>query len=132
MTQTQSNVPTRYHAVTPYLIVADVPSLIEFLRAVLDGEEVMRDTRPDGSVGHAEVRIGDSIVMMGGASEEWKAIPAALYVYVPDVDDTYRRALEAGAESLSRPEDKAYGDRSCGVKDPSGITWWIGTPVKSA
>jgi PhnB protein len=127
MAQTHSHVPTRYHSVTPYLIVSDVPALIDFLIKVFDAEEVMRDRRPDGSAGHAEVRVGDSIVMMGGSTDAWNAIAAALYVYVPDVDATYRRALEAGATSLSEPEDKDYGDRTCGVKDASGTIWWIGT-----
>jgi uncharacterized glyoxalase superfamily protein PhnB len=78
---------------------------------------------------HAELKIGDSLVMLGQASLEWRALPAALYVWVPDVDAVYTRALEAGATSQSAPEDKPYGHRNAGVVDRNGITWWIGSPV---
>ena len=82
---------------------------------------------PDGSVMHGEVRIGDSVVMMGEAWGESKPIAAALYLYVNDTDVTYRRALQAGATPLREPADQFYGDRSGGVKDPAGNQWWIAT-----
>ena len=83
------------------------------------------------TVGHAEVRIGDSMVMMGEASDAWKPMPSALYLYVADVDVAYRRALAAGGTSTMEPMDQFYGDRSGGVKDPAGNIWWIATRVEN-
>jgi len=127
---TVSTTPPGYHSVTPYLMVADVPQLVDFLKETFDAKEIERHERPDGSVGHAEVRIADSVVMMGGARAEWPAMHSALYVYVADVDATYSRALGAGATSISEPSLQYYGDRMCGVKDPAGNTWWIATHVE--
>ena len=79
---------------------------------------------------HAELKIGDSLVMLGQSSSQWKALSAALYLWVPDVDTVYARALESGATSQSEPEDKPYGHRNAGVVDRNGITWWIAAPVK--
>jgi PhnB protein len=131
LAQTPTHIPVGYHTVTPYLIVEDVEGLIDFLKKTFDAEEVMRSSHPEGGIRHAEVRVGDSVVMMGGASEAWKAMPAALYVYVEDVDASYRRALDAGGASLGEPDDKEYGDRNAGVRDPSGNCWWISTPVSA-
>lgn len=121
------NPPAGYQSVSPYLIVTGVAKLIEFLRAVFDATVVERMTRPDGSVGHCEVRIGDSIVMMGEPPDPSKVRPSNLYVYVPDVDSTYRRALAHGARCEREPTDQFYGDRSGGFIDASGNTWWIAT-----
>jgi PhnB protein len=110
--------------------VHGVPKLIDFLKNVFVATEVERMTQPDGTVRHAEVKIGDSIVMMGEAGEQWKAMPAMLYVYVKDVDATYKKALAAGATSVREPADQFYGDRSCGVQDASGNQWWISTHIE--
>lgn len=120
-------IPAGCHTVTPYLTVQDAAGLIEFLVRVFDAKETERMMRPDGTVGHAEVRIGDSVVMIGGGSTPRLA---ALYMYVPDVDATYRRALEAGAPSVSEPNDQFYGDRHGAVKDPAGNDWWIATHIE--
>jgi PhnB protein len=120
--------PEEYHTLTPYLIVPGVGPLIEFLKTVFDAEVVRAPfTRPDGSIMHAEVRVGDSRLMMGEPTEEWHAVPAAIYVYVTNTDVTYHRAISAGATSLMEPADQFYGDRSAGVKDASGNTWFIAT-----
>lgn len=123
-------IPEGYHTVTPYLVVEGVPKLIEFLKTAFGAEEMERFEDKEGRVMHAEVRIGDSIIMMGGATNEWKAIPGALHIYVKDTDVTYQRALQAGATSIMEPSDKFYGDRSAGVKDPSGSTWFISTHIE--
>jgi len=120
-------IPDGYHSVTPYLVVQGVAKLIDFLKQAFDAKEIERMAGPDGSVMHGEVRIGDSVVMMGEAWGESKPIAAALYLYVNDTDVTYRRALQAGATSLREPADQFYGDRSGGVKDPAGNQWWIAT-----
>ncbi len=125
---TVSPIPKGYHSITPYLIVPGVSKLIEFLREAF-GAVVTEPpmTRPDGAVTHAEVKIGDSIVMMGEPMGPWKAMPCMLYLYVSDADEVYRKALKAGAISLQEPADQFYGDRNAGVQDPSGNMWWIGT-----
>ncbi|HSB15690.1 MAG TPA: VOC family protein [Bryobacteraceae bacterium] len=123
-------IPEGYHTVTPYLVVPGAGRLIEFLKEAFKAEEVERMSQPDGTVMHAEVRIGDSIIMMGESSDKFPAMPAAIYVYVPDVDAVYKRALAAGAASTMEPANQFYGDRNAGVKDPSGNLWWIATHVE--
>jgi uncharacterized glyoxalase superfamily protein PhnB len=85
---------------------------------------------PDGKVMHASLKIGDSMLMLGGAGDQWPAMPATVYVYVPDVDAAYKRALQAGAKSLREPQDQFYGDRTGGVADDQGNQWWIGTQIE--
>jgi len=119
-----------YHTVTPYLIVTDADAELTFLKAAVGATEVMCQRNPDKTVAHAEITIGDSLVMLGQAGGQWKPLSAALYLWVDDVDATYGRALRAGARSESEPEDKPYGHRNGGVVDQNGITWWIGAPVK--
>jgi len=120
-------IPRGYHTVTPYLVVAGVAKLIEFLKKAFDAKEKERMTRPDGTIGHAEVKIGDSIVMMGDAMGDHKPMPAALYLYLKNTDAAYKRALTAGAASAMEPQDMFWGDRNAGVKDPFGNQWWIAT-----
>ena len=119
-------VPDGYHTVTPYLKVEGVAELIDFLKQAFDAVETERLPGPDGKVGHAEVRIGDSVVMMGETSDG-NPMPAMIYLYLEDVDAAYKRALEAGATSLMEPADQFYGDRSGGVKDAFGNFWWVAT-----
>lgn len=123
-------IPEGYHTVTPYLVVPGAGRLIEFLKEAFKAEEVERMSQPDGTVMHAEVRIGDSIIMMGESSDKFPAMPAAIYLYVPDIDAVYKRALAAGAASTMEPANQFYGDRNAGVKDPSGNLWWIATHVE--
>ena len=119
--------PEGYHSITPYLIVKDADKLIDFLVTAFGGKEIHRSMQPEGQIMHAEVQIGDSRVMMAEASDKYQAVQANLYLYVDDVDATYKRALEAGGTSLGEPRDQFYGDRSGGIQDPSGNHWWIAT-----
>ena len=119
-----------YHTVTPYLVVSNADDELAFLKAAFGGTEVLCHRNTDNSVMHAEIKIGDSLVMLGQAGSQWKPLRAALYLWVEDVDATYARALAAGASSESEPEDKPYGHRNAGVVDHNGNTWWIGSPVK--
>jgi uncharacterized glyoxalase superfamily protein PhnB len=123
-------IPEGYHTVTPYLLVKGVAQLVEFCKQAFGAQEVARHLHPDGTVGHAEIRIGDSMVMMGEAREEWPARPSCIYMYVTDTDATFRQAIAAGATSLSEPVDQFYGDRSGGVMDPAGNYWWISTHIE--
>ena len=119
-----------YRTVTPYLIVTDADAELTFLKTAFGATEVMCQRNPDNTVAHAEITIGDSLVMLGQAGGQWKPLSAALYLWVDDVDATYASALRAGARSEMEPEDKPYGHRNGGVVDQNGITWWIGAPVK--
>ncbi len=125
--ENNSYIPEGYHAVTPYLIVRDVAAQLDFLIQVFDAEETERMTRPDGSIMHAEVCLANSAVMMGQVGPDEETMPAMLYVYVPDADATYRRALEAGGKSLHEPQDEFYGDRTAVVQDANGNQWVIAT-----
>jgi PhnB protein len=118
-----------YRTLTPYLVVPDADAEMHFLRAAFGATETSCQRNSDGNVMHAELQVGDSLVMLGQAGGEWKASSAALYVWVPDVDAAYARALDAGATSESAPENKPYGHRNAGVVDRNGITWWIASPV---
>ena len=123
-------IPDGYHTVTPYLVVEDAGKLLEFLTAAFDARIISSHKRPDGKVAHAEVKVGDSILMLGSAQGDTKPIPTALYMYVPDCDALYRRALAAGATSIGEPKDQFYGDRHGGVKDPCGNSWWLATHIE--
>jgi PhnB protein len=120
-------IPEGYRALTPYLVVHGANRLLEFMKQAFQAEVVFSMPAPDGTIGHAEVKIGDSMLMLGEASARWPAMPAALYLYVPDCDAVYRRALEAGAVSIMEPADQFYGDRHGGVRDASGNIWWLAT-----
>jgi PhnB protein len=123
-------IPDGYHSVTPYLIVQGADKLLDFLTRAFGAEETVRMPRPDGSIAHAEVRIGDSVVMLADAGEQWSPMPAGIHLYLEDCDATYLRALEAGATSVQEPADQFYGDRSAGVRDSLGNHWWIATHVE--
>jgi uncharacterized glyoxalase superfamily protein PhnB len=123
-------IPAGHHTVTPYLLVSDAARLIDFLVRAFGAIEVGKHAGPDGRVMHAEVRIGDSLVMLSDAGGEWKPMPCVLHLYVRDTDAFYGKAMEAGATSLREPADQFYGDRSAGVQDPEGNQWWIATHVE--
>jgi len=123
-------IPDGYHAVTPYLIVDGAAKLIDFLKETFGATELFRMGAPGDKVGHAEVKIGDSNIMIADNSSEWSSRPAMLYVYVSDVDDTHKRALAAGATQVKEPANQFYGDRSSGVTDPFGNYWGIATHVE--
>ena len=122
---------TSYRTITPYLVVKDADAALRFMEAAFGGTITHCTRRDGGEVMHAEVQIGDSLIMLGQGNDQWKPKEAALYLWVPDVDGTYARALAAGGTSESAPEDKPYGHRNAGVIDSNRVTWWIGAPVKS-
>jgi len=123
-------IPEGYHTVTSYLVVRGAAQLIDFMKQAFAAAEIQRMPLPDGSIMHAEVRIGDSRVMLSEASGEYQPMPTMLHLYVEDMDTVYQRALQAGATSLRQPVDEFYGDRMGGVKDPFGNQWWIATHIE--
>lgn len=117
-----------YHTVTPYLLVQGADKLIDFAKKAFNVTETEHYSMPDGSIGHAEIRLGDSVIMLSEAmGEANKPTSAGIHLYVEDCDATYQRALDAGATSTMQPADQFYGDRSAGVNDPFGNHWWIAT-----
>lgn len=125
-----SPIPEGFRTVTPYLVVPDVHAEIEFLKSAFDAEGQVHGLGSQGGF-HAEYRIGDSNLMIGGGGEgsQWQGmpVPAALHLYVEDVDATYQRAVQAGATSLYAPMDQPYGDRDAAVEDAGGNHWYLGT-----
>jgi uncharacterized glyoxalase superfamily protein PhnB len=126
----ESYVPKGLHTVNPYLHPLRAEPLIGFLKRAFGAEEVAKYASPDGVVQHAEIRVGDSIVEMGEAQGKYQRMPAMFYLYVPDCDAAYKRALAAGGISLHEPTDQPYGDRSSAVTDAFGNTWYIATHIK--
>jgi PhnB protein len=131
-------IPEGYPRVTPYLIIDGASAAIDFYVEVLDAKEQMRMPTPDGGVGHAELLIGDSMIMLADESPDMGArgpksiggSPVSLMVYVEDVDATFAKALKAGATETAPVEDKFYGDRSGTFDDPWGHQWHIASHVE--
>ena len=121
-------IPDGFHSVTPSVLVEDGATFIDFGQQAFGAEQFERMENPDGTVRHAQVKIGDSFVMLG--KPQGASMPASLYLYVPDCDAVYERALAAGATSIMEPADQFYGDRGAGVTDPCGNMWWIGTHIE--
>ena len=123
-------VPEGYRVVTPWIISRDTARLLDFVKEAFGAEEIARVPNEDGTIGHAEFRIGDSIVMAFDAREGWPDTPGFFRLYVEDGDAVYRRALEAGAVSVTEMTDLSFGDRVGRVRDSQGNIWWIQTRVE--
>ncbi len=119
-----------YHNVNPFIFVDGAEALMAFLVKVFDGVETERLVRGGGKIGHGEVRIGDSVVMVSDSTEDFPARPCAHYVFVADVDAVYERALAADATAVREPADRFYGNREAGVVDGWGNLWWIATVIE--
>lgn len=131
-------IPEGYHSVQPYLHIRGAAEAIDFYKKAFGATEVLRMAQADGRVGHAEIRLGDSIVMLADEFPErgihgpahYGGSACSIMFYVEDCDAVYQRAVAAGAKSLREPADQFYGDRSAGIEDPFGFQWWLGTHVK--
>jgi uncharacterized glyoxalase superfamily protein PhnB len=120
-------IPEGYHMVTAWIIVKDAAKFIDFLQEAFGAKETegSRVYNQDGTIGHAEVRMGDTVVMMFDAKEEWPPTPSFFRLYVEDGDAVYQRALEAGGTSVTEMTELFFGDRVGRVRDPWGNIWWI-------
>lgn len=135
MTTAVKPIPEGYHSVTPYLILSGARDAIAFYQKALGAEEVMRMADPGGKVHHAEIRIGDSRIMLADEHPEIQALspktiggsPVSIHLYVEDVDAAVDRAVEAGAKLIRPVADQFYGDRTGGIEDPFGYRWFIAT-----
>ena len=131
-----SPIPAGYHSVTPYLVMDGAAKAIEFYKQAFDATELLRMPMPDGKVAHAEIKIGDSPVMMADATEEFKGprafggTPVSIMIYVEDVDRIFRQALAQGATQLRPIVDQFYGDRSGTLVDPFGHVWTVATHIE--
>ena len=125
-----TTVPEGYHAVTPWVITRDTSKLIEFATRAFDAVELARVVGEDGTIGHAEFRIGDSVVMGFDSRPGWPDTPAFLRLYVEDADATFRKAQAAGATAVTEVTHLFWGDRVGRVRDPLGNLWWIQTRVE--
>ncbi|TDU66072.1 putative glyoxalase superfamily protein PhnB [Prosthecobacter fusiformis] len=132
MSTTPSYKPASYNSVSPYLVVTNAAATIQFLKDVFGGEELRRmpDPKRENRLMHAEVRLDDTVIMLGDCIEGgWPAVEAHVHVYVPDVDATYAKALACGATGVQEPVQKDDEDKRGGFKDAGGTTWWVGTKV---
>jgi len=127
MTTTVSPIRQGFRTVTPYLVVHGAARLLDFLKSAYAAEEIFRVSRPDGSIMHADARIGDSMLELADATTQYPATRSALHLYVEDADAVYQRAVEAGGISLGAPVDQPYGDREAGVADSFGNNWFVAT-----
>ena len=123
-------IPEGYHTITPYITVDNPGAVIDFLKKAFDAKETYAMRDDQGNVRHAEVKVGTSMVMLGGSHDQYKARPGNFYLYVEDCDAAYKKALAAGGTSLSEPQTQFYGDRHGGVTDSQGNNWWVATHVE--
>ncbi|SDU98548.1 VOC family protein [Pseudomonas mucidolens] len=127
-------IPEGYHSLTPYLGIDKAAEAIEFYTKAFDAKQIMRLDMPDGKVGHAELRIGDSAIMLASPCDEMafgspgqEPVSVGLHLYVNDVDKQYKQAIAAGGTAISEPKDQFYGDRSGTLRDPFGHVWFLAT-----
>ena len=138
MPQAVQNPPQGYHTLTPYMTVRNARAAIDFYKKAFGAEQLLQFDAPDGSVAHAEIRIGDSVVMLSEESEAWGnkspqslgGSPMFLMAYIDDVDAAFRRAIDAGATEVQPVGDQFYGDRSGTLKDPYGHQWTLATHIE--
>ena len=132
MPQAVQNPPQGYHTLTPYMTVKNARAALAFYAEAFGAEKVLLLDMPDGSVAHAEIRIGDSVVMLAEENEAWgnRSPLSLLMAYVDDVDAAFGRAIEAGATEVRPVADQFYGDRSGTLKDPYGHQWTLATHVE--
>jgi PhnB protein len=124
--------PENYNSVSVYIVAENARRVIDFLKKTFDAADLRRFDMPDGKIMHAEVRVGDTVVMIADAGGAYPAFPVWLHVYVPDAQATYKRALLAGGVSVQEPVQKQSDpDLRGGIKDPCGNTWWISTQLST-
>jgi PhnB protein len=131
-------IPDGYHSIQPYLHIRGAADALDFYKKAFAATERMCMRQEDGRVGHAEIQLGDSVIMLADEYPEkdiyspkhFGGSAVSIMFYVEDCDAVYQQALSAGAKSLREPADQFYGDRTAGVEDPFGFQWWIGTHIK--
>jgi uncharacterized glyoxalase superfamily protein PhnB len=138
MAKATQAIPRGYHTVTPSLVVAGAAKAIDFYKKALGAEEIMRFPGPDGTLMHAEIRVGDSVIMLGDEMPEqggrspksYGGTPVSLFVYRDNVDAAWKRAVDAGAKEIMPLQDMFWGDRTGCLEDPFGHHWWLAQHVQ--
>jgi PhnB protein len=125
-----STTPAGYTTVATWIVTPDTSQLLDFITAVFDGVELARIPLEDGTIGHAEIRVGDTVLLAFDVRPDWPAMPSLLRVFVPDADATTERAMTAGARVVTPPATHAFGQRTGRVRDPFGNIWWISSVVE--
>jgi len=125
-----SHKPEGYPTVSPYLIVDGAEGTIRFLTEALGAVELRRFPGENGAIAHAEVRLGDSVLMLGDRPEGMDPVPAHVHIYVADVDAAHARAVEQGGKNVQDPVKREDADKRGGVRDAGGTTWWLATKVE--
>jgi uncharacterized glyoxalase superfamily protein PhnB len=126
----RSDAPPGYTTVAPWIVTRDTGRLLDFIAIVFGGEELGRVPLEDGSIGHAEIRVGDTVLLAFDQRPGWPERPSLLRVFVPDADAAMARAIEAGGSVVTRPLTQAFGQRGGRVRDPFGNIWWISAVVE--
>lgn len=127
----QSNsAPTGYTSVAPWVVTEDTGAFLDFVTTAFEGKELDRVMTEDGAIGHAEIKIGDTIVLAFDRAPEWPVMPSLLRVWVPDADAAFERAIAAGARVVTEIADSAFGQRGGRIRDPFGNVWWVMTHVE--
>ena len=118
-------IPDGFHTVNPYILARDAEKLVSFLRDTFDAQETLRTLRPNGKIANVQIRMGNSTLMISEETASYKSMTSSFYVFVEDVDNSYRKAISNGATSEMKPSDMPYGDRNAGVVDEFGNIWWL-------
>ncbi|SNY49011.1 VOC family protein [Paractinoplanes atraurantiacus] len=125
-----STAPHGYTSVAPWIVTPDTGRLLDFVTAVFEGTELGRVHLEDGTIGHAEIRVGDTVLLAFDRRPEWPAMPSLLRVFVPDADAAMARAVEAGAHVVTASATHAFGQRGGRVRDEWGNIWWVSAVVE--
>ena len=122
--------PTGYSSISPYFIVNGAQKLIDLMKQIFNAKELRRYDMPDGTIMHAEIQIDDSVIMLGDSSDKFPPVPLVMHVYVPNVDETFEKAIEAGCEIVEKPKEREGDpDRRATFKDFAGNMWSVGTQL---
>lgn len=122
--------PTGYNSVSPYFILNGAQKFIDLMKQIFDAKELKRYDMPDGSIMHAEIQIDDSVIMLGDSSDKFPPVPLVMHVYVPNVDETFDKAINAGCEIVEQPKEREGDpDRRATFKDFAGNMWSVGTQI---
>lgn len=127
---TDPTTPAGYTTVAPWVVTDDTGAFLDFVTAVFDGTELARVRVADGSIGHGEIRVGDTVVLAFDRRPDWPVLPSLLRVWVPDADLAVERAVAAGATVVTALDDSAFGQRGGRVRDPFGNVWWVVSQVE--
>lgn len=122
--------PANYNSVSPYFIVNGGQKFIDLMKAIFKVKELRRYDMPDGTIMHAELQIDDSVIMLGDSSDKFPPVPLVMHVYVPNVDEVFKKAIDAGCEIVEKPKEREGDpDRRATFKDFAGNMWSVGTQL---